>query len=582
MRYLINAWYTIPALVFVGFFLLSLGNNGPAYLSDEVAYLGKAATIAGSTVHLTSSWFAGYSFMISPAFFISSDPYVEWNIIVALNALMWATSAFLLQYVLRKTRPAASQNAVFFATLGAMLYPSWLSMNGYAFATSGFVVVFMAALAAIVRSRLSNAKWLLVASGLGGYLCWIHPLGFLFMGLFAVLLIVQGLLKRRPAYVAISFAGTMFSLAYLTIVHPWLGKLMSGSLVNDSHYTQGVADMIGNLLTADYWLHVTGLFIGLLMFAAIASFGLVIYGSIPIIRNLFAARKTWKTHIQSVENIVPLMAVALVAGVIAFTALSWGINSQLRIDQWVYGRYTDMFILPLIGLSLLAGWRLRSALVVAGLVIAGGVALSAITNAENTLFAFNNKVNIQALWSMHIASVVHANHYWVWGLVGAAGIIFCGFFGRTRYKPFLILLLIPIALAGVANSIYNRTVTQQHASVSNLYNYVRTYYSEADCIGFAPDADSHERFNLYSYYLHGYDIRKMTLEQWQQQDCQGPYFTYDPTIAVAPSLEIKGVEASTNLYMVTRTGNALAVQSRNDEAPIFFQNKMIGYAIIFR
>ena len=157
--------WTIPLLVLVSFFLLNLGNVGPAYLSDEIGYLDKAATIAGSTVHFSTSWFAGYSFMISPAFMISSDPYVEWNIILILNALMWAGVAALLQYILRATHPHATNRSIFLATFGAMLYPSWLSMSGYAFSTSGFVLVFMAALAAIIKSQLTSVRWLSLAGG---------------------------------------------------------------------------------------------------------------------------------------------------------------------------------------------------------------------------------------------------------------------------------------------------------------------------------------------------------------------------------------------------------------------------------
>ncbi|HUB93149.1 MAG TPA: hypothetical protein VMB52_01455, partial [Verrucomicrobiae bacterium] len=180
-----------------------------------------------------------------------------------------------------------------------------------------------------------------------------------------------------------------------------------------------------------------------------------------------------------------------------------------------------------------------------------GVLLTIGTSPTNTSFAFDNKVDIQGLWPMQLASVVHANHYWTWGLLGACGVAACGLLGTSTRKRYLVLLLALVSLTDVGNYLYHRTIIQQHATVSSLYQYIKANYATTTCIGFTPTVDSNERFNLYSYYLHGYDLKKMTLHQWQQS-CDGPYFTYSPGTADLPGLQISGVEVSTNLYMLTR------------------------------
>lgn len=567
---LLSSAYTVPVGVFISYALLSLRVAGPAYLSDEVGYLAKAATLAGDTVHMATSWYGGYSFLISPAFFLSSNPYTEWRLVLLLNAMMWAGSAALLQYVLRRTHPNASVRAVTLATLGAMLYPSWLSMNGYAFSTSGFVLVFMAALAALIKSELTRPWWLALAGLLAGYLCWIHPLGVLFLGGFTALLFAQGVLKNRGILLLIGSGSLMWAGIYLLAVAPWFNRAMRGSQVNDNHYSGQLSQTLHALTTLHYWLQTGEVLVGLLLFVGAASFGIAVYGARPAVKRVWARRRDWRTVLQDAPLMATVLPLACVLGAIVITALSWGATKQLRMDQWVYGRYTDMYLLPLLGFGLLAAWRLRQAAVIAALVASAGTFLSLVTNSHNTSFVFNNKVNIQALWPMHLASVVHANYYWVWGLLGAAGIVAVGLMGTKQRKVWLTLLLFPILLAGAGNYLYSQTITRQHSTVSSLYPYIKAHYAPDDCMGFSPGGDPDERFNLYSYYLHGYDLRKIGLQQWQQAGCTGPYFTYDLAQGTQAGLPLIGREASTGLYMFASPRANAAVPPHSRYAALIF------------
>lgn len=554
--------FSIPALVFVGYFVLSLGVNGPAYMTDEIAYLNKASVITGNTVHMTTSWFGGYSFLIAPAFLLSSDPYVIWTLIMGLNALMWAGSAALLGYILRRTHPKMSDKTVWLATIGAMLYPSWLSMSGYAFATSGFVLVFMASLALLLRSNLTQSGWLALSGLLAGYLCWIHPLGFLYLGLFFGVVMLQTVLKKSWIHGVIAAGCLLFAVTYVMVVHPWFNSVMSGSVVNDAHYTSGLAGLLSALTTGDYWLRAIGLTIGLSFFTLVATFGLFVYGSLGPLQEIRQKVKNPRQLLQNTRLIIMIIPALLIVAVILFTALTWANTSHLRIDQWVYGRYTDMYLLPVIGFGLLAAWKLKHGLVVAGLVVVGGIALTLLTNPGNTGFFFNNKVNIQGLWPMHLASVLHANHYWLWGLLGALGIMYVALLGNGRKKVYLTLLLVPIALTGASNYIYNLTITKQHATVSGLYQYIKTNYSTSDCIGFTPQPDNHERFNLYTYYLQGYNLKRIPIEQWQQEGCTGPYLTYDVASANKLGLKVAGMEQKTGLYVFVHPAHSVALTDK--------------------
>lgn len=547
--------------MFIDFLIANIGITGPAYLSDEVGYLAKASTFAGSTVHISSSWFGGYPILISPAFLASANPYTEWAIILVLNAAMWAGSAWLLQYVLRRTHPTASRRAVHLATLGALLYPSWVSMSGYAFATSGFVLVLMAALAALLKSRFTNRRWLLVSAALTGYLGWIHPLGFLFIGLYSLLFATKAIVEKRWLFGVVAVLGAMGGVLYLAVVHPWFAHAMRGSVAADSHYATKLPDIQHALLTAHFWVQFGELLIGLCLYTVAATFGLAVFGAGPLLKRAAGNAPRWRTILADPAEVVPLLSVLTVISVIGLVAFTTANEGQLRVDQWIYGRYTDMYLLPLLGFALLSAWRLRHAATLAWFVLAAGVLLSLITNSTNTVLAYDNKVNIQAFWPMHVTSVVHANYYWLWGLLGAIGVVFVGFCGARPNKKWLILLIFPVLLTGGGNYRYHHSILQTHSSVSSLYAALKDHYAGSSCIGFTPVPDSHERFALYSYYLHGTDLKKMSLSAWEEQGCSGPYLTYDFNPAASPGLQAIARESTSGLYVIVPSTDQTALQT---------------------
>ena len=541
----------VPIVVFVLFLLLNIWTTGPAYLSDEIGYLDKAATIAGSTVHVSSSWYGGYALLVSPAFLISHNPMTEWHLILVLNALMWAGSAWLLLYILRETHPERSKRAILWASIGALLYPSWLSMSGYAFSTSGFVLIFMGSLAALIKSKLERYGWLCVSVFLAGYLSWTHPLGLIFTVLLAALLIARAFLRRIWGLAAIGLAGVIFAALYAEVIDPWFRRVMSGSAAADDHYA-GILPTLHDMASWHFWVQSAEVLVGLLLFAVVATFGLGVYGALPVLR------KAWDKPKQVVDDAglaTMLLVILAVVGTIGVTAFLWANTSQLRIDQWVYGRYTDMYLLPLIAFGLLASWRSRLGLWLAALALFGGIFLSLVTNPTNTSFVFDNKADIEAFWPMHIASILHFNYYWLWGALGGAGIAAVALMAKR--KVFLTLLIIPVALVATSNMLYHHAILNSNAKVTSLYSYIHTNYTPADCIGFTNDADPNQRFELYSYYLHGYTVERLPLSKWLSMDCGGAYLTYSLPSLQADNLRVIGQETSTGLYVLSRSGGTV-------------------------
>ena len=55
------AYWVLMLTIFLTYWLFSSQYTGPAYLSDEIGYLTKAAAFAGYPVDMASHWHGGYS-----------------------------------------------------------------------------------------------------------------------------------------------------------------------------------------------------------------------------------------------------------------------------------------------------------------------------------------------------------------------------------------------------------------------------------------------------------------------------------------------------------------------------------------
>src|SRR4030066_913635 len=77
-------WFVIFGAPLI-YFMLSLPFTGPAYLSDEIGYLAKAAFLAGYSVDGTSPYHGGYSILLAPLFVLFSESGSIWKGAMFLN-----------------------------------------------------------------------------------------------------------------------------------------------------------------------------------------------------------------------------------------------------------------------------------------------------------------------------------------------------------------------------------------------------------------------------------------------------------------------------------------------------------------
>jgi hypothetical protein len=79
--------------------------HGPFIQSDETGYLGNARFLAGKGVmpnmEGTTFYHAGYSILISPAFWLSSDPKRVYLFVLVINSFLISSLFPFLYYLLR-------------------------------------------------------------------------------------------------------------------------------------------------------------------------------------------------------------------------------------------------------------------------------------------------------------------------------------------------------------------------------------------------------------------------------------------------------------------------------------------------
>ena len=143
-------WRLALASVAIGcaYLAVSWHISGPIYLRDEIGYLANAAFLTGHRIDAASSYHAGYSFLITPAF-LFSDPRVVWKGVLTINAALWAANFAMLYAILRRVLPHVQPSRLLTTTIVSALYPTWIVSSGYALATTAFVTVFLASLLAL-------------------------------------------------------------------------------------------------------------------------------------------------------------------------------------------------------------------------------------------------------------------------------------------------------------------------------------------------------------------------------------------------------------------------------------------------
>jgi hypothetical protein len=332
----------------------------PAYIGgDEDAYLAKAAWLAGRNVDLATSWFSGYSILLTPAEFIARDPHAVWLGVLTINAALLATTFIILSHIIRGVVPG-SDSKRFQVLLLVMLYPSWAVFSGYSFPNMGFLLFHALACWSILHLQTSKNKYLLIHIFSVVALCSIHGTGFLILGASIITLLISSIGSLKTFFVRISAVVVMLggALATRTIQKTInSGMISPGFHQGEGHYEGFFHNIflnfnqVGQLTTS-----ILHQLLGILAVTAIATLGLLPFGNVfmpvEILRGLFKSGASTQNKLST--GLFEFFAFAGFLLVIFLPTIMFQnpCRGCIKFEDSIHLRFIEMALLPVLTIAI--------------------------------------------------------------------------------------------------------------------------------------------------------------------------------------------------------------------------------------
>lgn len=542
----------LAALTFVSYLTLSWQFAGPTYLMDEIGYLTNAAALSGRTIDAGSSYYFGYSLFLLPSFLLFSEPTTIWRAVLVTNAAMFAAIMFLLHRL--SGLLTVDRQLRFVAVCLCALYPAYPTMAGHAFSTPGVALVYVASCWALCQSVSTPGKSLLSFTLLVGFLTWVHPTGLPVAVAAVVTLGLMSWLDRTlvPVIVAGVAVMALMVLAYLQILQPMLLDTMTPEGFKPKLHYPSVADELAMLTSLGGVAHILTKYLGQIAYILIGSLALASGAAAHIIGRLAVVGRAGEQDHPARIGLLVFGLLSLLC-MILMTSLTHNQTPIVWANHWFNGRHLEGLLLPFLLFSfLLSAPRLHRLIITLG-VFALLILMQAVIRRETVDV---NEIEVPAYWPQVL---VPDGTILLWFLLGGVACTLAVFVPAKLLKFFLVGLY----LLCIGNQIeWHRQSYWVNGRPSGLSQFLRDTTPVTGCIAFEPRQDRsrdirrYERLNQLSYYLMGYNYRRMEIADWIE-NCDGPYLTYsdEPAFSGAGAVLI-AQELETGLKVYTReTGN---------------------------
>lgn len=353
-------WLSLVAgtvLLFLARFALSLIRSGPVLVADEMGYLGNARTIAGgidAQMELAPFYRAGYSLLIAPLLKLSSDPSVQYHLVLVLNAAL-AASVFPLLYLLLNRFARVPARVALWAALAGAVYPATTVLSQGAMSENALfplVCVWLICFAGLLASVPGRSQ-LLWALGLGaatGALWMVHN-----RMIVAVAVAGMGwLLYRRRITSAALVAG--FAAIALFV----LGTHFLDSFVVDRNYGGSAPDELTQRM--DSLFQFVGIrtalanLLGQTWYLLVATFGLAFAA---LGEFLGGRRRRGREESGPSDPLRAIVGVLLALTGLLLLVSASAFPERTRPDMLIYGRYVEIVSPVLIAFGIVALTRPR-------------------------------------------------------------------------------------------------------------------------------------------------------------------------------------------------------------------------------
>lgn len=346
-------------LLFVARFALSLIRSGPVLVADEMGYLGNARRIAGgidSQMELAPFYRAGYSLLIAPLLKLSSDPTVQYHLVLVLNAAL-AASVFPLLYHLLARFAAVPSRVALWAALAGAAYPAITVLSQVAMSENALfplVCVWLICFAGLLAAdaRRSQLLWATALGAATGGLWMVH--NRMIVAIVVALVGIGWLLYRRRIRVEAVVAAVAMIVLFV------LGTHLLDSFVTDHNYSGSAPDEFTQRMHEIF--HFAGMrtalanLLGQSWYLLVATFGLAAAVVVDFLRGR-PGRSDQGSGARDPSR--PAVAVLLALTGLLLLISASAFPERTRPDMLIYGRYVEVVSPALIAFGIAALARAR-------------------------------------------------------------------------------------------------------------------------------------------------------------------------------------------------------------------------------
>jgi len=491
------------------FALANIRYSGPVIRPDEVGYLGYAAFLAGYSVDAASSYHLGYSIFLAPLFRILPSTEAIWTGITVVNGAFFGGALAVCYYISKEFfSDKAPAERILVIGLCA-LYPGWVSISGYAFYQPPFAFFFALSAYLLLKGRYSNAC-LIGAVASSSFLFWIHALGIVccVVTVAIIVLLRRGFITTVSAVALSAFVIWIYQFG----LAPAVDAAMTPAGVKPLKHYPSVASALA-ILSPSGVLEFATRMLGQASYLLIATLGFAVR---PLVIALSAVPSLLSGQIKERDPIklASIFAIGSIVGMTVFSAAMFTVvQDASRQDHWMYGRYNEGAILPvlLIGLSIppkrsLAVIPLLIPIMFAVLVSALAPDAARLAPINSAAFwpavafpnlSFSSQVTIGAVASGAVVALAS----WSIGAVVLA-------------VAFLICLPRQVEWHDMASRIQSKP---------QLVQLVRDVVSPGSCVALDPRS-GFSRLRFLDFYLFEYRLQRVHPSEWRQK-CDGPYLS---------------------------------------------------------
>lgn len=490
------------------------------FLRDEAGYLSNAAALAGYTYDGASAYRAGYSLLIFPFYLVLRDPYTIYRCVQALNIALSLLAVVLLYRLISELFPAERRWKILLAVFVASLYPAWTAFSTFALSENLYVPLFvLSTLLCLRTARVGGWAWIAWGACVG-FIDVVHPKGVVVIGAGLAVGAFIALQRREWKFFAAFVAAiTLFVALNSAWLQPWVvHRLTMGEFPPDlryptlAHLLEPLQSLAGIRAVAIHLAaHIAYLLMGTLWLAW--------FGTLYAARTVNAGRR--EPAVRPAAMVLAYL-VLCVLGTVGLSSLYFSSYPHaLQLDQWMYGRYAEGTLLPLLGIGFIT---IRRFTLLPGILLALALAWIFQNMAE---IGPTNSLNVSALWQ--------SLFLYDWSIVA-----WCAVAGVIA----VVVTLLPwdVLRAGALGTVfmfsivmlYGRNLSINHTTYATRHRIADTIRSQYDprvtkCVGFEPspvaNVERDGEFPKNATHLFEYGIRRTTFEQWASQ-CDGPLISW--------------------------------------------------------